>query len=126
MKQQLDSFAELSNLFDELLPEQESSYENDPRPPAGDELKNRDLDMEDKAQDIGLKREFATHVLRITYGWLKFLASLFITSIVCNICQGRPGISDSVLIALVSGTSLSVIIGMLSIILRYLFVSKKH
>ncbi len=124
--QQPDSFAELSNLFDELSPEQESLYKNDPRPPAGDDLKNRDLDKEDKAQDIGLKRKFANHVLGITYGWLGFLVVLFFFSGIANICQGRPAVSDTVLITLVSGTSLSVIIGMLSIILRHLFTGKKN
>ena len=126
MKQHPDSFTELFNLLDELSPEQEGLYKNDPAPPASDDLKNRDLDKEDKAQDIDLKRKFANHVLWITYGWLGFLVVLFLFSGIANIFQGRPAVSDTVLITLVSGTSLSVIIGMLSIILRHLFTGKKH
>ena len=121
-----DSFEELSHLFDELSPEQESLYKNDPTPPVGDDLENRDLDREDHAQDIWLKRKFAKHVLIITYGWLIFLVLFFVASGVSNAWQGKPFASDAVLITLVSGTSLSVIIGMLSIILRHLFTGKKH
>ena len=126
MKQQQDSFAELSNLFDELSPEQESLYKNDPRPPEGDDLENRDLDREDHAQDIWLKKKFAKHVLRITYRWLHFLVIFFAVSGIINAYQGKAFASDAVLITLVSGTSLSVIIGMISIILRHLFTGKRH
>ena len=126
MKQHSDSFTELFNLLDKLSPDQESLHKNDPAPPAGDDLKNRDLDREDHAQDIRLKEKFAKHVLIITYGWLIFLVIFFATSGIINACQEKSFSSDAVLITLVSGTSLSVIIGMLSIILRHLFTGKKH
>ena len=126
MKQQPDSFAELSNLFDELSPEQESLYKTDPRPPAGDDLKNRDLDSVDHAQDIFLKKVLVENVLIITYVWLGFLIIFFMSSGACNAFQGKPWVSDAVLITLVSGTSLSVIMGMLSIILRHLFAGKQR
>ena len=126
MKEHNDSFTELLSLFDKLSPEQAGSNQRDPTPPVGDDLENRDLDREDHAQDIWLKRKFAKHVLIITYGWLIFLVLFFVASGIINACQGKPFASDAVLITLVSGTSLSVIIGMISIILRHLFTGKRH
>ena len=89
--------------------------------PEQDSSANRDLNKEDLAQDIILKRRLFTHVLWITYGWLSCLWILIFTSGMVNCFCGREFVSDTVLIALVSGTSLSVIIGMVSIILRHLF-----
>ena len=124
MKQQFDSFAELLGLLDNLSSEEKSQHQKDPIPPISYDSKNRDLEREDHAQDIWLKRKFANHVLRITYGWLCFLIIFFITAGIINAYQGKAFASDAILITLVSGTSLSVIIGMLSIILRHLFTKK--
>lgn len=96
----------------------------DPKPPKRYEnLKNRDLNKEKQAQEICLRNKFAFHVLFITYSWLVFLVLLFGFVGRANWIYGRPLISDAVLITLVSGTSLSVIIGMVSIILRHLFAA---
>ena len=126
MKHQSDSLSELSSLLNDLPAEKKDLEQKDPIPPKGEDFENRDLDRVDYAQDIELKKAFANHVLYITYGWLIFLVILFIISGIINTCQGHPFASDTILVTLVSGTSLSIIIGMLSIILRHLITGGKR
>ena len=82
-----------------------------------------DYDAEEKQQNLDFRKSFAGCVRNITVCWLIFIALMFLTSGIINSC-GRMFLSDSVLIALITSTSLGVIIGMISIILRYLFPRK--
>ena len=122
----MNTLDDLISKIRDIPSDKQADYNKDPKPPRGSNIfANRDLDKESQAQDITLKERIFFHVLVITYGWLFFLAVLFISTGIANIFQGHPCISDTVLVTLVSGTSLSVIIGMLSIILRHLFAGKK-
>ena len=79
-----------------------------------------DYDAEEKKQNLDFRKSFADCVKSITGCWLFFIASMFLASGIANI-QGCMFLSDSVLISMIASTSLGVIIGMISIILRYLF-----
>ena len=82
-----------------------------------------DVDFENGKLDLLLKERFAKHALWITYGWLSLTMLLFfITGVIRS--YGQNFLSDSVLIALISGTSLSVITGLVTTILKYLFSKK--
>ena len=84
-----------------------------------------DVEIENGKLDLQLKERFASHALRITYGWLGLTMFLFFITGTFRV-YGSQFLSDSVLIALISGTSLSVITGMITTILRYLFRTKER
>ena len=98
----------------------ENKFAKDPKPPLQGVSpdKNKDLSDVDKAVNIWLKTIFASHVLIITYGWLIFLGLLLLAVAFFNAYYKRPLLSDSVLISLISGTSLT---GLIAIILGSLF-----
>ena len=90
-------------------------------PDLDDDRKPRpDYDSLEKEQNLNFRERFAFCVQKITIYWLIFIASMFLASGIANI-QGFMFLSDSVLISMIASTSLGVIIGMISIILRYLF-----
>ena len=78
-----------------------------------------DVELENGKLDLLLKKKFAHHALWITYGWLG-LTMLLLFATGGFRASGASFLSDSVLIALISGTSLSVITGLVTTILRYL------
>ena len=85
-----------------------------------DELPVYDWDALERSQNIGLKGRFATHVIVITYGWIFMVIACMVATGICAIF-GREFLSDAVLITLLSATSLSAVLGLFCIILRYLF-----
>lgn len=120
----LDELLDKLSSFDN---QDKNKYVKDPEPPkeadcftTRDELKNIDL-----KQDIELKRSIFFHVVCITYIWIFALIGLFIATGISNLSLNKQYLSDRVLMTLVGGASLSVIVGMLSVILKYLF-SEKH
>ena len=82
-----------------------------------------DVDFENGKLDLLLKEKFAKHALWITYGWLALTMLLFFITGTFR-SYGLNFLSDSVLIAIISGTSLSVITGLVTTILKYLFSKK--
>ena len=83
-------------------------------------LPRPDYDSLEKEQNLNFRERFAFCVQKITIYWLILIASMFLASGIANI-QGCMFLSDSVLISMIASTSLGVIIGMISIIRRYLF-----
>lgn len=94
-------------------------------PAANDYINHDRLNYYDHVQEIILRKQFARHVIIITYIWIIFLPVFMIFVAAANTIQGKTALSDTVLIALISGASLSVIVGMISIILRHLFTGKR-
>jgi hypothetical protein len=92
---------------------------------------HKDLDLQDKSQYIKARKTYAARVYWLVLGWL--IATLLIV-----LFSGYPGerislfglnmlgpkISDPVLIALISGTSVNVI-GLLAIVIAYLFPKRE-
>ena len=93
--------------------------------PEGDELQVYDWDALERSQNIDLKGRFATHVIWITYGWMFMVICSVIATGICAI-YGREFLSDAVLITLLSATSLSAVLGLFCIILRYLFNPRRQ
>ncbi|MBQ6599734.1 MAG: hypothetical protein IJH79_19465 [Lentisphaeria bacterium] len=83
-------------------------------------ITSSDVELENGKLDLLLKEKFARYTLWITYGWLALTMLLFFVTGVFH-SYGKKFLSDSVLIALISGTSLSVITGLVTTILKYLF-----
>ena len=79
-----------------------------------DQKKDKDLDRE-------LKRKYGYSVLYITWIWLFVIIGILITSGISNLFHERQYLSDAILIALLSSTSL---VSLATIILRYLFFRK--
>lgn len=94
-------------------------------PPESDDLTSSisDVELKNSELDLELKKGFARHSLIITYVWLATTMLLFISTGILHACS-LNFLSDSVLIALISGTSFSVVMGMVVTILRYLFSRK--
>lgn len=97
---------------------------SDYKSPEDDELRVYDWDAMERSQNIGLKDCFATHVICITYAWMTMVIGSVIATGICAI-HGRSFLSDAVLITLLSATSLSAVLGLFCIILRYLFNPRK-
>lgn len=93
--------------------------EDDSLPQSGD------IDWVERFQNVGLKDRFATHVIWITYGWMFMVICSVIATGICAI-YGREFLSDAVLITLLSATSLSAVLGLFCIILRYLFNPRRQ
>ena len=108
------------------IPDENKSDKDATPPKESNDYSNRDIDRLQKQQDVFLKEKFSKHVLIITYIWLSFLIGIFIAAGISNLAFNKPYASDAVLIALVSSTSFSAIMGMISIILRNLFQAKKQ
>lgn len=97
----------------------------------GDETAFRDLhkksleeDLVSKKQDREQRKEFAAKIFSLTVGWLVcvVLILLFQGWGIAFSCveTDRFHLSDSVLIALITGASVN-IIGLMAIVIRYLF-----
>ena len=80
----------------------------------------QELSQVEHEQYLTLREEFASYAKKLVSRWLCFIAFVFVASGFSNLF-GRQFLSDSVLIALVATTSLGVLLGLVSIILRHLF-----
>lgn len=79
-----------------------------------------DIAWAERLQNVGLKSVFSVHVIIITYIWIGMVCIAVLVTMIANMC-GNNGLSDAVLITALSSTSLSVVLGLLYRILRYLF-----
>ena len=79
-----------------------------------------EVDIEERYQNMMWKDKYAFHVLLITYIWLGFLIATILGTGILAAC-GLHFVSDTIIIALISATSLSAILGLCCIILNYLF-----
>ncbi len=111
-----DEFSELRN-----IPVKDKNYGM--LPPGGSEAPSSDVDREERYQDMKWKDRYAQHVLCITYGWLGFLVLILLLNGILA-AYGLSFLSDAVLITLISATSLSSILSLCCIILKYLFNKK--
>lgn len=111
--------AELGAVFsdtDEDTPSDEVGYRKLLHRETKENLKGR-------TQDRKQRKSFAGKIYRLTLAWLAVI-------VVILFCQGIGDVhgwfrlSDSVLIALVSGASVN-IIGLMAIVIRYLFPAQK-
>lgn len=82
--------------------------------------KKQELSQIEHVQYLTMREEFANYSRKLVSRWLIFIAVVFIVSGISNLF-GRQFLADSVLIALVATTSLGVLVGLVSIILRHLF-----
>lgn len=110
--------------FDTDIPELPQDDNEDFSPPQNESEKLSDLEKRNGETDLKLKKRFAKFVLRTTKNWLIFISLLIAATGICRAFR-REAISDAVLIALISGTSLSAITGLVVTPLRYLFSRKK-
>lgn len=76
-----------------------------------------------KTQDRKQRKSFASKIYRLTIAWLSVIGFMLIVQGFCG-PQGWFHLSDSVLIALISGASIN-IIGLMAIVIRYLFPSQR-
>ena len=95
------------------------SAKAEPKPATSSAEAIRD-DKQDRTLDRKLRKSYGYAFLASAVGWLIFVIVTVIASGVCNLF-GRQFLSDAVLIALLSSTSL---MGLLAIILRHLFSKK--
>lgn len=80
----------------------------------------QELSQVEHEQYLTMREEFANYARKLVSRWLIFIAAVFVVSGISNLF-GRQFLADSVLIALVATTSLGVLVGLVSIILRHLF-----
>jgi hypothetical protein len=72
-------------------------------------------------QDIDLRKEFAWDIFYLIVAWLVLVFVLLILQgFAATICSHKFSLSDSVVLALISGTTVNVL-GIFLIVVRYLF-----
>ena len=118
MTKDSSSLNDIVNVLKSIPSSDKERFEADPTPP----LKDQDIRYKDKKQNLKFKKLLVNFILERTKEWIWGLGVVFAATGTTNVCCfNRPFLSDSVLIALISGTSL---MGLIAIILRSLFKSK--
>ena len=74
---------------------------------------------------IKLQQEYADYVKQLTKYWLWFIVSTFALSGIANLC-GRLFLSDKVLVMMITGTSVGVIFGLISTVIKALFFNRQR
>jgi hypothetical protein len=85
------------------------------------DARRQTLVLQDLEQDIGLRKQFAWYIFYLIVAWLAaaFLVLAF-QGFAISICGHFFKLSDSVLLALIGGTTVNVL-GIFVIVVRYLF-----
>ncbi len=113
----------------------ESSAFEPPTPDKVAELEKNELEVDQEKetkrlqnlalkQDIDLRKDFAWDIFYLIVAWLFLVfVVLLLQGFTATICAHKFGLSDSVVLALISGTTVNVL-GIFLIVVRYLFPTR--
>ena len=89
--------------------------------PSFSDYADQDFQKAEKAQSMKFREDLVSFIIDMTKEWFRGLGIVFAVTGVSNLYFGKPFMSDSVLIALIGGTSF---MSLIAIILRSLFKEK--
>ena len=107
LTEQLDAVQEQKSTCDSELKNADPTYDN----------KQKKWELKGYKQNYKLRKEFARYIRYIVFGWVLFIGAVLVWA---GHQLGGFRLSDSVLIALISGTSVN-IIGLMWVVANNLF-----
>lgn len=107
------------NSFDDIV-SKAKGYSEDTLPSLSD-YADKDFEKAEKAQSMRFREKLVDFIIDMTKEWFRGLGIVFAVTGISNLYFGKSFMSDSVLIALIGGTSF---MSLIAIILRSLFKEK--